>query len=135
MSVSKNDNGVLPFVILVNDEAQLEYHRGKALSAQQRAYLERMDRQMDAGVPLGGVSIEKPDDLQRAQFVALQVLKGLQQGNEALIAAGCAYLARRLPDLTQVKARLVEGGFSVELVFNEPYVKEVAVELTPRRLS
>jgi hypothetical protein len=94
-----------------------------------------MDQQMDAGVQLGGKSIEKPDGLQRAQFVALQVLEGLQQGNEALIAAGCAYLARRLPDLTQVKARLVEGGFSVELVFNEPYVKEVAVELIPRHLS
>lgn len=132
MNLSTTDNGPLPFTILVNNEAQLEYHRGKDLSAQQCAYLERMDQQMDAGVQLGGVCIEKPDRLQRAQFVAIQVLEGLQQGNEALTAAGCAYLARRMPDLTQIKASLVEGGFSVELVFNEPYVKEVAVGLTPR---
>ena len=135
MGLSTDDKGVLPFVILVNDEAQLEYHRDKVLSAQQRAYLERMDRQMDAGIQVGGESIENPDALQRAQFVALQVLEGLQQGNEALIAAGCAYLASCLPDLTQVKARLVKGGFSVEFVFNEPYVKEVVVKLTPRHLS
>lgn len=135
MSLSTTDNEALPFTILVNHEAQLEYHRDRALSAPQRAGLERMDQQMDAGVRLAGVAVEKPDKLQRAQFVALQILEGLRQDNEALVAAGCAYLASRLPDLTQVKASLVEGGFSVELVFNEPYVKEVAVEFPSRGLS
>lgn len=132
MSLSTSDKVALPLTILVSDETQLEYHRDKALSAQQRDYLARMDEQMDTGIPLGGVALEQPDSVQRAQFVALQLLEGLQQGNDALIAAACAYLAHRLPDLTQVKATPVEGGFSVELVFNEPHVKEVAVEFTPR---
>lgn len=135
MNISTTDDGPLPFTILVNDEAQLEYQRGKPLSAQQQDYLARMDGQMDAGVLLGGVRVEQPDHLQRAQFVAIQVLEGLQRGDDALTAAGCAYLASRLPDLTQVRASLVNGGFSVELVFNEPYVKEVAVQFSPRQLS
>ncbi len=122
-------------VVLVNEVVEVEYHRGKPLDDSQRLCLRRMDEQMDAGVPLGADTVARPDTLQRAQFVAIQVLEGLQDGNDALIAAGCAYLATRLPDLTQVKARLVDGGFSAELVFNEPYVKEVAVAFTPRRLS
>ncbi len=129
----QSDGGIL--AIVVNDAVEVEFHRGKPLDDDQRRCLQRMDEQMNGGVPLGGATVAQPDALQRAQFVAIQVLEGLQAGNDALIAAGCAYLATRLPDLTQVKARLVDGGFSAELIFNQPYVKEVAVEFTPRRLS
>ena len=129
------DRQPVSLMVLVDGEAQVEYQRGKPLARAQRAYLDRMDEQMHAGIQLGGVSVARPDVLRRAQFVAVQVIQALQTGNEALIAAGCAYLASRLPDLTQVRARVVEDGFAAELVFNQPYVKEVAVNLTPRRLS
>jgi hypothetical protein len=90
---------------------------------------------MQTGFRLGGIAVARPDKLQRAQFVAIQVIEALQAGNDAMIAAGCAYLASRLPDLTQVIARLTDGGFAAELVFNQPYVKEVAVDFTPHRPS
>ncbi len=135
MSMSVADGQQVPLVVLVNGEAQIEYHRGRPLEQAQRAYLDRMDEQMDAGIQLGGVALARPDALQRAQFVAVQLIQALQTGNEALVAAGCAYLASRLPDLTQIEASLVQGGFSAELVFNQPYVKEVAVNIVPRRLS
>lgn len=135
MTVSTTDSDAGPLVIVVNGEVQVEYHRGKPLPQAQHAYLERMDEQMAAGVQLGGVGVAQPDALQRAQFVAIQLLEGLQNGSDPLVAAGCAYLASRLPDLTQVKARVVDGVFSAELVFNEPYVKEVAVEFPARPSS
>ncbi len=118
--------------VLINDEPHLEYDRGKRLPKSQQAYLGRMDERMDAGIQLGGIRVNSPDTLQRAQFVAIQVIEGLQDGNESLIAATCAYLASRMPDLTQVKAKLVEEGYSVELVFDEPHVNEVAVQFSPR---
>ena len=118
--------------ILVNDEPQLEYDRSKRLPEAQQEYLERMDKRMNGGIQLGGAPVDSPDTLQRAQFVAIQVIEGLQDGNESLVAAACAYLASRMPDLTQVKAKLVEEGYSVELVFDEPHVKEVAVQFSPR---
>mgnify|MGYP001829230828 CR=1 FL=1 len=128
--------GILPpLTIVINGEAHLEYDRSKPLPEAQRDYLVRMDERMDAGVQLGGADVDQPDALQRAQFVAIQVIEGLQAGNDALVAAACAYLASRMPDLTQVKARLVDSGFSAELVFNEPYVKEVAVDFSPRPTS
>jgi hypothetical protein len=118
--------------VVVDGEAQLEYDRGKPLPDDQRGYLQRMDERMATGINLGGAEVSRPDALQKAQFVAIQVLEGLRGGNDALVAAGCAYLASRLPDLTQVRARLVNGGISAELVFGEPYVKEVAVSFGPR---
>lgn len=132
--IDKTENAS-PLTVLVNGEPHLEYHRGKPLADAQRGYLDRMDEQMSGGVLLGGVEVARPDTLQRAQFVAIQVIEALRDGNDALSAAGCAYLATRLPDLTQVKARLVDGGFSAELVFNRPYVREVAVDFPPSRLS
>jgi hypothetical protein len=135
MNKSDNTTGELPMTVLVDGEPQLEYHRGKPLAEAQRGYLDRMDAAMESGIQLGGVEVMRPDTLQRAQFVAIQVIEALRSGNDALSAAGCAYLATRLPDLTQVRARLVGGGFSAELVFNQPYVKETTVSFSPRRLS
>jgi hypothetical protein len=118
--------------VLINGEPHIEYDRDRILPEPQQLYLDRMDDRMSSGIELGGVKVDSPDALQRAQFVAIQVIEGLQEGNEPVIAASCAYLASRMPDLTQVKAQLVDEGYSVELVFGEPYAKEVAVQFSPR---
>ncbi|HHJ17957.1 MAG TPA: hypothetical protein ENJ80_14830 [Gammaproteobacteria bacterium] len=119
-------------VVLVDDRPQLEFDRGKALPDQQLAYLDRMDSKMDAGIQLDGASVQNPDPLQRARFVAIHMIEALQQDNEALVAASCAYLAQRLPDLQQVRAHLTDDGFTAELVFDAPYVEETVVEFMPR---
>lgn len=114
-------------LVLINGEAQLEYDRSKALPELQLRYLDRMDEQMDGGVQLGSVWIEKPDRMQCATFVAVHLIEAIQQNDEASIAASCSWLASRLPDLKQVKARLVGAGFSLELVFDKPYIAEATV--------
>jgi len=124
-----------PLVVLVNGESRLEYDRSKVLSDRQRVYLDRMDRQMDAGIRVGGDWIEQPQPMQRASFVAGQLVDALQREDEGLIAACCSYLADRLPELKQIKARILSAGFSVELVFDQTYVKEVPVDFVPRPLS
>lgn len=118
--------------VVIDGEACLEYDRDKPLPAHQLESLDRMDRKMDQGIRLGGEGIQQPDRMQRAQFVALHLLDAVQTGDDALIAASCAYLANRLPDLHQVKARLADGAVSAELVFDEPWTKEVAVDFIPR---
>lgn len=132
MNDANNKQPAAGLTILVNGAPHLEYDRDKALPEHQLAYLDRMDERMNRGIELGGAQVDNPDALQRAQFVAIQVIEGLQDGNEPVVAASCAYLASRMPDLTQVRAQLVEQGYSVELVFAEPYVKEVAVQFSPR---
>ena len=115
--------------VLLNGTAQIEYNREIALPAKQRDYLDRMDQDMDEGIQLGNHYIEVPDQTQRAQFIALHLVQSLLVDNEQHIAASCAYLADRLPDLKQVKAvTKPDGAIGVDLIFTEDYKNQVKVE-------
>ena len=116
-------------VVLVNGEALFEYDRTKPLPENQRQYLDRMDRQMDDGITLGNEAIEKPDQQQRAQFVAFTLVTAIQQDNEAVIAAMNSYLAVRYPDLKQVKADTDQNSNKVmfDLIFDQEHKNQVKV--------
>lgn len=129
----ETDNNSPMLTVVIDGQPHLEYDRGKSLPVHQSAYLDRMDKKMDEGIVLGGEAVKSPDQLQRARFVALHLLEAMQDGDDGLIAASCAYLANRLPDLRQVKASLAGDEVSAELVFDESYTKEVAVEFSPRQ--
>ncbi len=118
--------------VLLNGTAQIEYNREITLPAKQLDYLERLDQDMDAGIQLGNQHINKPDQIQRAQFIAMHLIQSLLADDEQHIAASCAYLANRLPDLKQVKAvTKPEGTIGIDLVFTEDYHNQVKVEFIP----
>jgi len=118
--------------VLLNDTAQIEYNRDISLPANQRDYLDRLDQDMDAGIQLGVQYIEAPNQIQRAQFIALHLVQSLLADNEQHIAASCAYLAERLSDLKQVKAvTKPEGAIGIELIFTEEHKNQVKVEFMP----
>ena len=52
--------------VLLNGIAQLEYNRDTPLPVHQAAYLDKMDRKMDAGIDIGGETVHNPDINQRA---------------------------------------------------------------------
>lgn len=116
-------------VVLVNSEALFEYDRTRPLPENQQQYLDRMDRQMDDGITLGNEAIAKPDQQQRAQFVAFTLITAIQQDNEAVIAAMNSYLAVRYPDLKQVKADTDQNSNKVmfDLIFDEEHKNQVKV--------
>jgi hypothetical protein len=116
--------------VLLNGVAQLEYDRSKPLPDHQATYLEKMDEKLDKGIMVGNEFIEKPDIAQRAQFVSANLAHAIKSDDEAMAAALCTYLAMRLPDLKQVKLEDTSGELSIELVFDEEYKKQVAVEFT-----
>ena len=118
--------------VLLNGTAQIEYNREIALPERQRDYLDRMDLDMDAGIQLGNRYFDMPDQTQRAQFIALHLVQSLLVDNEQHIAASCAYLADRLPDLKQVKAvTKPDGAIGIDLVFTEDYKNQIKVEFMP----
>jgi len=114
--------------VVLNGTLQLEYHRDKPLPDAQHQYLDRMDQFMDSGITLGGVRINAPDQLQRAQFVASSLIQSLHDDNESLAAASCAYLATRIPELRQIKATEVNEQRSIDLVFDKHYVPEQTIK-------
>ena len=110
--------------VVINGGAVLEFDRGKPLPGHQRQYLDNMDKRMDEGIELSGESIESPNALQRTQFVASSMINALSEENDTLAAAMCTYLAKRMPDLDQVKAAYKdETGLSIELVFDRSFEK------------
>lgn len=102
--------------IFVNNEAVYEYDREISLDERQVAFLDKMDADMERGIKIRGELIANPDNHQRARFVAMNLIKALQQENEAAISVSCAYLASRLPGLVEVYANDHEGTVKIELV-------------------
>jgi len=118
-------------VIVLNGQAVIEYDRNKRLPGHQRQFLDKMDADMDQGIELMNEKIANPDNVQRAQFVAMHLVQSLLEENDAMIAASSAYLANRLPDLKQVKAHEQGGMVSFHLVFDEPLNNQVSVQFDP----
>jgi hypothetical protein len=122
--------------VLLNGIAQIEYDRTKPLPDHQGAYLDRMDRRMDEeGIEIDGQVVCRPDAGQKAQFVAGNLAHAIKTDDEGMAAALATWLAVRLPDLRQVKMREDDRGFAIELSFDEDYIKQHPVQLTPRRRS
>lgn len=116
--------------VLLNGIAQLEYDREKLLPDHQAAYLDRMDAKMDSGILIGEQLVKNPDLDQRTRFAAANLAHAIQMDDESMAAAMCSYLAIRLPELKQVRIEDDTDGISIELVFDEEYRKQVAVQFT-----
>ena len=105
--------------VIVNDEALLEFDRSKPVPSHQLQYLDNMDSQMDQGIQLGSDFIKQPNALQRSQFVANALVNHLFKDEYSVAIAMCTYLAKRMPDLKQIKCKGEEGKeLSIELVFD-----------------
>lgn len=118
-------------VVVFNGQPVIEYDRNKRLPGQQRDYLERMDDDMAAGIDLNGEHITSPDTQQRAKFVAMQLVHAVIKNKDPMIAAMCAWLATRLPELKQVKADEHGEHISLDLVFTDSTTTQVPVAFTP----
>lgn len=117
-------------MVVLNGQPVIEYDRNKRLPGQQREYLDRMDADMARGIDINGSRIATPDAQQRARFVAIQLVHAVINDNDPMIAAMCAYLATRLPELKQVKADEQGEQISLELIFTDT-AAQVPVIFTP----
>ncbi|HED34147.1 MAG TPA: hypothetical protein ENJ08_08030 [Gammaproteobacteria bacterium] len=123
-------------VAVVDGDSIIEYDRSRALPAKQLEYLDKMDEKMDISVPSGQGNIFAPDQTQKAQFVASQLMMAIESDNEALISASMAYLANRLENLKQVSARTSEGQKEITLVYDKDYTPAQDVKFVrPEHLS
>ena len=122
-------------VILFNGQATVEYDRSKRLPGHQREYLDKMDSDMDAGFELSGEVIDAPDSVQRAKFVAMHLVQALMDEHDGMVAAGCAYLANRLPDLKQVKVVQQGEDLLLDLIFDQENDNQVIVQFDTTTLS
>ena len=105
--------------IVLNGNEVHGYEQKSRYPGKQREYFDNMDLDMDEGIEIDGGLINSPDQMQRAQYVAMSLLYGIQTNSEGLVSAACGYLTTRLPDLKQIRA--IEKGetVSMDLIFDE----------------
>ncbi|MGV6808957.1 MAG: hypothetical protein ACWA5U_03680 [bacterium] len=109
--------------VIVNNTPVLEFDRGKPIPAHQRQYIDQADLRMDSeGLRIADKHIASPNPIQKAQFVANSMVNALFQENYTLARALCTYLAKKIPDLKQVKAEGdINSDMNIELVFDRDY--------------
>ncbi|MGD8783479.1 MAG: hypothetical protein PVF28_00935 [Thioalkalispiraceae bacterium] len=103
--------------VFVNDQSVFDYATETELSMEKLAFLDKMDSDMDRGIKIHGELIARPDSQQRAMFVAMNLIKALQQDKQAIISASCAYLANRQPGLIEIHAN--DNGDKLDINFVE----------------
>ncbi len=126
-----NDKSPELLVVQLNGSAILEYDRNQQLSKAQRRALTLMDEKLDQGISLGDEFIPQPGLEQRVEFIAANLVSALLNAEDVLAAASCAYLAKALPELKQIKALEKSGQVAIELIFNREYQKEVKMQYKP----
>lgn len=104
---------------LLGGNEMLSYDKSKLLPDSQREYLDMMDEKMDQGFELIGEKIDNPDQQQKSQFVAFNLVHALENNDDQTAIMMFTYLVNRLPDLKQVKARSEEGKVGIEFIFDE----------------
>ena len=114
--------------ILLNGIAQIEYDRNEPLDPKQTEYLDMMDTKMQLGFVVGEHHIASPGIEQKTEFVASNLYHAIKGDNEAMASAMTTYLAVRFPDLKQVKFQDDTGDVAIELIYDQPYTKQVAVQ-------
>lgn len=131
MDTESTDKPAGRLVVQINGEPMLEYDRAKALSPKQRASLMMLDEKLEAGILLNGEFITSPSEQERVEFMAGHLVSALLEDDEGIAAASCAYLAKVLPELKQVRASEKDGVVSVELVFDRDYQEELRMKFVP----
>ena len=102
--------------IFINDQLAFEYNRSIELDDKQSAFLDKMDRDMDRGFKIHGEMVSDPDVRQKATFVGMNLLNALHQQDHGKIIVSCAYISRRLPHVTEVRARDQDDRIHIEFV-------------------
>lgn len=102
--------------VLINNEQVFEFDRDVTIDEEKLAFFDRMDVDMDKGIRIHGELIVAPDTRQRAKFVVMNLVKALQQENQAVISASCAFLLHRFPALIEVQANDDGDSINIELI-------------------
>ncbi len=108
-----------PLTVYINDQPAYEHDRELSLDDSKLEFLDKMDTDMQRGIKIRGELITEPDNEQRVRFVAMNLIKALQQDNHAIISVSCAYLIHRRPELIEIHVHDRQGHVDIDFV-DEP---------------
>jgi hypothetical protein len=101
-------------VLYLDGERRLEAPRS-AVPGQLRAWLARLDADMDDGIELDDGWVAAPGVAERSRFVLGRLLAALAAGETDFAQSLLIYLATRRPELAAVRVSSTSGGWTAEL--------------------
>ena len=104
--------------VWLNGKLVIEYGRNELPSDHQKLFLDKMDRDMEKGISIGGEYIHHPDENERINYVAMKLVQGILTENEALITALCAYISHRYFALEEIQAQQEGDQIIMTFVFD-----------------
>lgn len=104
-------------VLYLDGRVCLEVSRSGGVPGHLRAWLARLDADMDAGIDLDDGRVADPDPQQRGRFILAQLLVALAEGNSTLARSLLIYLATRWTELRAIRVTEGADDWSVELDF------------------
>ncbi len=104
--------------VYVNNQKVLEFDKSQRQPGKQRQFFDNMDLDMDDGIDINGDMITSPDKMQRVNYVAMNLLHGIENKDQGMISATCGYLANRIPDLKQIRSLEHGVEITMDLIFN-----------------
>jgi len=107
--------------LVINDNEVLQYDKNVKLPDNQNEYLKNMDIKMDQGIILGNQNVTQPEQLQKAQFVTLNMLSFLDNNQEQEAIAMFSYLVNYMSELKQVKVLGKPGNYKIEFVLYKDF--------------
>ncbi|QEP44431.1 hypothetical protein D5085_15620 [Ectothiorhodospiraceae bacterium BW-2] len=87
---------------LYADEQQYQVKIDSQLIAEAEDYFTKLERDMASGWQLGRQWLPEPNAEQRCQIVAERLLTALETGRDAVSQLMAAYLASRLPGVSEI---------------------------------
>jgi len=106
-------------LLLVNGSVAFDFDKDITLEDGELEFLNKMDYDMDKGVKINGELFAEPDTQQRNIFVAMNLIRALQQDNQAVVTASCAFIVNRLPALEEIHVSDHETGIKVEFILSD----------------
>ncbi len=104
-------------ILYLNGQACLEATRSGGVPGHVRAWLARLDADMDDGIELDDGPVAAPDVQQRGQFVLARLLAALGEGKTDFARSLLFYLATRWPELRAIRVTEDASNWTAELDF------------------
>jgi len=102
-------------VLYLNGQVCLEATRSGGIPGHVRAWLDRLDADMNDGIELDDGPVAAPDVRQRGQFVLARLLAALGEGKMDFARSLLFYLATRWPDLRAIRVSEDADQWTAEL--------------------
>jgi len=120
------------FVVSLNSDKVIEYHRERELNTRQIQDLHQVDTKLAQGIHIEGKFISDATAQEKAVFMANQLATALNEDNDTVVAISCSYLATRFPRLKQLKISMVNDQLSIELVNDKEYIEQTPIQFVPK---